>query len=992
MGASILEVGTTHGTVSDLQGDFSLRISQRDALIEISYLGYKTLQISASSITEGEAITLEEDAQLLDGVVVIGYGTTRESDLSGSVVTLRAEETNRGAVTSPQELLMGKVSGVSILPGDGAPGSNYTLRIRSGASLNASNDPLIVIDGVPVTSDANPSPAPFGAAAGTVSNPLSTLNPNDIATFTVLKDASATAIYGSRASNGVVLITTKKGMQGKTTVTYNSTYSAKDPYKRIEVMGAEEYRQALTQTYPAGSAKGDEVRELLSLYPNASTDWQDEIFQTGLSTDQNIAVAGRAAWLPYRVSFGYNDERGTLETSTYERYTSAINLNPELLEGHLKVDMNLMGTLADTRYADGGAVRNAILYDPTKPASLPASAPLDYNGLFNWGTTSPDGSPNPNSNAMVNPLSLLYDRVNEGRTLRSTGSLKLEYLLHGLEELSLNLNLGYDLTDAKGDDFVAERSVQAYKDSNFRGIGSGNEWAYNRRNTLLDAYANYNKEFAAIDSRIEAMAGYSWQRFFREDYNGYQSNPMDFVGDKEGYTYDEEERSYLLDSSYPRPEENYLVSFFGRVNYLFKERYILTATLRQDGSSRFSQQHRWGTFPSAAVAWSVAEEPFMAGVKGTLSNLKLRASYGITGQQDIDDYLYLTTYTQGTNVNNQYLGTHLLRPNGYSPDLKWEETATFNVGIDYGFINNRINGSIEYYTKQTHDLLNTVSAPAGTNFTNMIVANVGSMSNRGVEFNINTLAISTDDFSWDMSYNLTWNSSEITRLNLGDTNTDEGIYAAYAPYGIGVALSKHQVGYAPYTFWLYQQVYDEAGVPIQGAVVDRNDDGQITEADRYMTEKSPLADFYMGLSSQFTYKRWDLGFSLRASIGNYAYNATAAESSTYDNYSGLGFLTNYSKVPLATTGFTGLNTANQLVSDLFLEDASFLKVDNITLGYRFEKFLGANLSGRLSASVQNLLTITEYSGLDPELPDIRGVDINYWPVARTYTLGLSLNF
>ena len=887
----------------------------------------------------------------------------KKDDLSGSVVAIKAEEMNKGAVTSPQELIMGKVPGLSVSQGDGAPGAGSTIRIRGGASLNASNDPLIVIDGIPVSNDAAPG----------TPNALATINPNDIETFTVLKDASATAIYGSRASNGVIIIQTKKGTQDKIKVSYSGTFTAKDPYKRIETLDAQSFREVMQAQYPEGTAQSADIQRILNVYPNQSTDWQDAIYQTGLSTDQNIGIAGKAGFMPFRLSLGYNTEKGTLKTSKYERYTGAVNLSPKFFDNHLSVDINVKGTINKNRFADSGAVGAAAFFDPTKPIYDEENR---YNGYWNWGIVQGAQA----DLATQNPLSLLYDRNNHGTTKRSLGNIQLDYKIHGLEDLHANLNLGYDVAKTTGRNFVNSNSVQSSLDKTFTGLGQGNTWNNLRRNHLLDFYMNYAKNIESIKSNFDIMAGYSWQHFYYANHDITYSNPTEDLGAKEGYTYDENERHYIRDDHRRIPYENYLISFFGRLNYNFMDRYLLTATLRRDGSSRFSENNRWGLFPSAALAWTISNEPFMKATENVLSKLKLRLGYGVTGQQEIGDYQYITSYSFSTNPNTTYLGTTLLKPNGYSPDLKWEQTTTYNVAIDFGFLNNRINGSIEYYQKHTKDLLNTISAAAGTNFINLITANVGKMKNKGVEANVNAIAIQSKDFTWEVGYNITWNDSKITKLTTTFNPDYQGIDAG--------TNQKHQVGEMPGTFYLYQQVYDENGKPIQNAFVDRNNDGQITEADRYLTHKSPMAKVYMGFSSQFSYKKWDLGFNLRANFGNYVYNGVASGNSTSNNYGGKGFITNLYN-GFQDTGFTLLNTSEQMASDYFLENASFLKMDNLTLGYSFQNLFAAKLSGRISASVQNVFTISKYSGLDPECG---AIDSNIWPRPRTYTIGLNLNF
>ncbi len=959
IGANVVIKGTTNGTITDFDGNFQLNANKGDIIV-ISFIGYQPQEVQAAASMN---IILKDDTELLDEVVVIGYGSVKKDDLSGSVVAIKAEEMNKGAVTSPQELIMGKVPGLSVSQGDGAPGAGSTIRIRGGASLNASNDPLIVIDGIPVSNDAAPG----------TPNALATINPNDIETFTVLKDASATAIYGSRASNGVIIIQTKKGTQDKIKVSYSGTFTAKDPYKRIETLDAQSFREVMQAQYPEGTAQSADIQRILNVYPNQSTDWQDAIYQTGLSTDQNIGIAGKAGFMPFRISLGYNTEKGTLKTSKYERYTGAVNLSPKFFDNHLSVDINVKGTINKNRFADSGAVGAAAFFDPTKPIYDEENR---YNGYWNWGIVQGAQA----DLATQNPLSLLYDRNNHGTTKRSLGNIQLDYKIHGLEDLHANLNLGYDVAKTTGRNFVNSNSVQSSLDKTFTGLGQGNTWNNLRRNHLLDFYMNYAKNIESIKSNFDIMAGYSWQHFYYANHDITYSNPTEDLGAKEGYTYDENERHYIRDDHRRIPYENYLISFFGRLNYNFMDRYLLTATLRRDGSSRFSENNRWGLFPSAALAWTISNEPFMKATENVLSKLKLRLGYGVTGQQEIGDYQYITSYSFSTNPNTTYLGTTLLKPNGYSPDLKWEQTTTYNVAIDFGFLNNRINGSIEYYQKHTKDLLNTISAAAGTNFINLITANVGKMKNKGVEANVNAIAIQSKDFTWEVGYNITWNDSKITKLTTTFNPDYQGIDAG--------TNQKHQVGEMPGTFYLYQQVYDENGKPIQNAFVDRNNDGQITEADRYLTHKSPMAKVYMGFSSQFSYKKWDLGFNLRANFGNYVYNGVASGNSTSNNYGGKGFVTNLYN-GFQDTGFTLLNTSEQMASDYFLENASFLKMDNITLGYSFQNLFAAKLSGRISASVQNVFTISKYSGLDPECG---AIDSNIWPRPRTYTIGLNLNF
>jgi iron complex outermembrane receptor protein len=922
-------------------------------------MGFVTREIPVS---QAGKIILSEDTQFLSEIVVIGYGQVRKEDATGSIVAIKPEVLNRGSITAPQDLLVGKVAGVQITPGDGSPGSGSQIRIRGGASLKASNDPLIVIDGVPISNDAAPG----------MKNGLASINPADIETFTVLKDASATAIYGARASNGVIIITTKKGTKNLQ-IDYNSTYSANQNTKTVHSLTADEYVTKLTEAYPLSTTTGAAAHALIGGY---RTDWQKQIYQLGLTTDQNLSVAGSVASMPYRVSLGYNNQRGTLKTSSYERITVGVNLSPSFFNDHLKVIANIKGVRNNNVYADGGAVGSAAFADPTQAVYVyNADGSINYNkfnGFSNWGTTAL-----PNNLSGTNPLSLLYDKFDKAHTNRAIGNIELDYKVHFLPELRAHLNLGFDYAQGKGENGVNQNSFQAWKDADFKGIGRKTQWNNERRNTVLDFYLNYTKEVPSIKSKFDLMGGYSWQHFYSKDYSKELSNHLTNPVIKKETTF---------------PTENYLISFYGRFNYTLLDRYLLTFTLRDDASSRFSPSTRWGLFPSAAFAWQINKESFMRDSK-TISDLKLRLSYGVTGQQDLglNDYPYIALYNQSTIYSNYMFGSTfypLLKPTGYDENIKWEETTSYNAGIDFGFMRNRITASVDVYFKQTKDLLNEIDVAAGTNFANRIVTNVGNLENRGIELNINATPIDRTDFVWEFGVNGTWNNTEITKLTANNNPDYVGIPTGGVASGTGGTIQMHSVGHAPNTFYTYQQVYDVNGKPIQNLVVDRNKDGQITEADRYLTSYSPAPKYYFGFSNMLTYKDFDFGFNLRANIGNYMFNDFAGGNSTTSNFSNQGFLTNMVDV-VNRTGFTRPSTPQQIKSDYFIENASFLRMDNITLGYNFDKMFSTRMKGRLAFSVQNAFVITKYSGLDPEG---WGIDNNIWPRPRVYTLGLNLTF
>ena len=991
IGATVRVDGTQTATVTDFDGNFVLKANQ-GATLSISYVGYVTAQVKAAP---NVTVTLQDDQTVLQDVVVIGYGTMKKSDLTGSVVQVKADDLNRGSVTSAQEMLQGKVSGVFVQPSSGAPGGGSTMRIRGGASLNASNDPLIVIDGVPVSNDAAPG----------MSNALSSINPNDIESFSVLKDASATAIFGSRASNGVIIITTKKGSKGLK-VSYSGTFSVQDPYKKLKVLSAKELVPAMLKSYE-GTAAGANLMNIFSengtitqdangnyVYDGVDTNWQDEIFHKAIQHDQNVSVTGQVGGVPFRASVGYNNENGTLRESNFERYTGSLSLSPKFFKDYLSVTLNAKGTIANNKYGAEGAIGNAVFYDPTKPVHNYGVANQDglYNGWYNW--TNADGSFN--TLAPVSPMSQIYDYSNTGKTKRFIGNAQFDYKMHFLPELRANLNVGLDISEGVGNTSNAIGSYQAVKDSDFPGVSGNTDWKNFRKNSLLDFYLNYNNEFKAIKSRVDITAGYSWQHFYYSDLSTYKSNKTAAEMGKdsaEGYTLGADGYFYK-DGMYRKPWENYLISFFGRVNYTLMERYMLTATVRRDGSSKIAKENRWGTFPSVALAWTLKNENFLKNVD-VIDNLRLRLGYGVTGQQDIGEfYGYIPSYYISSNPNSMYLGSYVIKPGGYNPNLKWEETATYNVALDYAILGSRINGSIEYYFKKTKDLLNTVSSPAGTNFTNLITGNVGEMENKGIEFSINTVPVENKDWHWDLNYNVTWNTSKITKLTAAYNPDYPGIDTGSTSFGTGTYAQKHNVGYAPSTFYLYKQLYDTDGNPIQNAVVDLNGDGQITPDDCYMTDKSPAPKVYMGLSSMLRYKEFDFGFNLRANFGNYMLNALASGNSSIHGFWDQGYVNNTLQYAM-TTGFTRLSQKPTQLSDYFLENASFLKCDNITIGYNFSNLLKMGnyngISGRISLSVQNVFTITNYSGLDPETNG-NGIDYSMWPRPRTYTLGLNLNF
>ena len=977
IGAAVMEQGTTTGTMTDLDGNFVLTVSGPDAVIEVSCMSYATQTFIARQLPA--TITLVEDSEFLEDIVVIGYGTVKKEDMTGSVTAIKSEEINRGALVSTQDLLKGKVAGLQVIPGSGQPGAGSTIRIRGAASLNASNDPLVVVDGVPLANDGGEG----------MTNPLESINPNDIESFTVLKDASAAAIYGSRASNGVIIITTKKGSGSGIKVSYNGNFSLAQNTKTLDVMDADEYRAFIDATFPVGTSTGDIAHSRLG---NANTDWNDLIFRTAFSQEHNVSVYGMLGKkVPFRLSEGFSRQQGTLKNSEYNKGNIDLSLSPKFFDDHLTVNVNGKLVATDEDKANSGAVGTAAFFNPTiDPYFRNADGSIDYtttNGYFNYGSGR-GTSFAPNNLAGSNPLSLLYDYRDLARAFRFIGNTQFDYKVHGFEALRLNLNLGYDVSRSHG--YVGELpgSFNAYKDTENPIIGQYDNWSHKRTNTVLEFYADYNKDFGK--SNLDVMAGYSWQHFYGNDRDVYYFNVTNQMKLDPGQT---------IDSRYPLYEqENYLVSFYGRLNYSYASRYLFTFTLRDDGSSRFAKAHRWGLFPSAAFAWNVKEEGFLKGSRA-ISTLKFRLSWGKTGQQDgIRNYYYQPIYTVSTDQYHAYnMGggstTYLktVSPAAYNPELRWETTTTYNAGLDFGFANNRISGTADVYKRVTDDLLNELLTPMGANFGNSLLYNIGSMENKGVELTLNLIPIETKDMSLVIGLNGTLQSTKFTKLN----NTDDPNYAIQVGHisgGTGNYIGRHMVGYAPYSFYAYQQLYDAAGKPIQNAFVDRNKNNIIDTGDMYMTGKSPNPDFFGGVNLKFNYRNWDFGFNGHGSVGNWVFNNVKGENSSANIVISNIWLNNYLRYA-KESGFVGTNSIVQYSSDLFLEDASFFRMDDINLGYTFRNlFRKEGTDMRIGFTVQNAFVLTGYSGIDPEIPGSEGIDSSIWPRPRTYSLRVNLNF
>ena len=955
IGASVIEQGTTNGVSTGLDGEFVLTVSSADALVEISCIGYATQVFKASEVPA--KITLAEDTDFLDEVVVIGYGTVKKSDLTGSVSTVKADEINKGVISSPADMLRGKSAGVVVTAGDGMPGSAATVRIRGGASLSADCNPLYIIDGLPVSNDG----------ISGMSDPMASINPEDIESFTVLKDASATAIYGSRASNGVIVITTKKGSKTATTlpkVAVDFTTSVNTIAKYNSLLDAESIKNLIRDFYGVDSAAEQHLGVNGKLY---STDWQKEIYQIAPTYDGNVSLNGRLGFLPYRLSGGFMSQNGTLKGSKMNRGTVSLNLSPTFFDKHLTVNLNGKGTYAKNWYANQSAIGAANHYDPTKPVYSNEPG-FSLNGYTTWY----DASGNINTMATMNPVALLNDKTDYADAYRFIGNAQFDYKIHGFEDLRLNLNLGMDWAKSKGLTEIAKGSEASYHNTNQSGGGSHTDYDYSRMNTTLEFYADYNKTFAEKHN-IDLMAGYSWQHFYSEDNSkSYRISDKASLGESVG------------------KGELFLISFFGRANYAYDDKYLITATLRADGTSRF-QNHKWGIFPSVALGWNILKEDFMPD-GGAMSTFKLRLSWGETGQQAVGGYYDTFAQFLTTQLGSYYFTTpggytNPIAALGYSADLRWETTTTYNVGLDFGFWHDRLTAAVDVYQRDTRDILNYIPVPALSNLTNYLNTNIGSMTNKGVEVDLNAILVETRDASWTVGFNAAYNKNMITKLTVSDDDAT-GVETGGISGGTGNNVQMFQVGYPMRTFNLYQQVYDKDGNPVNGVYVDRNNDGQINADDKYLGHHAD-ADFTFGFNTNASWKNWTAALSGHASLGNWVYNNVASDTEMLADLWTNQFISNR-----VSTAPKSMFSQAQYLSDYYLQDGSFLKLDNFTLGYTIPSLFYVTadrpFSLNIFGTVQNICTFTRYTGIDPEI--FGGIDGTVYPRPRTFILGAKVNF
>ena len=987
-GASIIAEGTTMGTAADIDGNYRIEV-EPNAVLVVSYVGYDTQRIAVEGRNEIN-ITLSENTVMLKEVVAIGYGVVKKSDATGSVAVVKPDDIEAGIATSTQDLLVGASPGVVVTSNGGDPTGNATIRIRGGSSLTANNDPLIVVDGVAMTGQAG--------AGGT--NALTMINPQNIESMTILKDASATAIYGSRASNGVIIITTKKGAKGKPQVNFAANFHVNTARNTLDMMSGAEFANAVKNKVGTEAA--------ISQLGTADTDWQKEVLRTSFSHDYSLSIGGAAGNVPYRVNASFTENQGILKTSGMKRTTVGFSLTPKFFDNLLQITANVNGTYIKSNTADTGAVGAAVAFNPTLPVRTAYNTKGDTGlTMFNGYTNITLASGNLELQAGQNPLQMLEDQSNSGEVWSSTGNIQVDYALHFLPELHLNLNAGYQVSKNTAFNQTAENSVQAWSNQDLikmgaYGAGTYYKWWELQRNTSFEFYLNYRKEFEAIKSNVDATAGYTWQHM---DYFGHSNSYLASLGFNNisyadgAYTLTRNNRAvgadgkewYVHDELNGQPDSRWgnplqLLSFFGRVNYTFDNTYLLTVTLRDDATSRFHKDTRWGLFPAVALGWKITNMDFMESTRDILNEAKLRLGWGVTGQQDIGQYFgYLPVYTSSTNQGFQYIwnGQWIapLYPNAYDENLKWEETTTWNAGLDLAFLNNRITASVDWYLRETEDLL-AYTPVAGMNTANYMTRNIGSLRNVGIEATVGAKPVVTKDFTWNTSVNVAWNRNKITALT-GDAETSQ-IQARDVPTGTGGGLQYHLVGEPAFSYLVYQQVYDAAGNPVEGQYVDQNADGIINDDDKIIYH-SPDPKMTFTWNNSFNYKNWDLGISLRANLGNYVYNAPRYDRTRLDGVSGY-MLTNLMRDEYLFSTTDG----NLALSDYFVENASFIRCDNITLGYTFPELLNNALKLRLFGAVQNPFVITKYKGLDPEV--FSGIDNNMYPRPITCTLGVVATF
>ena len=934
-GVNIVIKGTNVGVSSDFDGNYQINAENGQILV-FSYIGYNNIELTVKGANQ-DVVMIESDSEL-DEVVVIGYGSVKKKDLTGAVDLVSAKDFAKGSVVSPQQLIQGKVAGVSIVSNSGAPGDGANVLIRGIGSLNLNSNPLFVVDGIPLDS---------GGVGGS-RNALNVINPNDIESMSILKDASATAIYGSRAANGVVLITTKKGKNGEMKFNFSSRTSSFKPINYVDVLSAKQFKYAV---------QASKDSNFISRLGNYDTNWQEEIYEFASGQNNNISASGGINGIPFRASLGYTDQEGILMGDNFNRISGSLNIAPSLLDGGLRINVNTRYVRTENDFANRGAISSAVMFDPTKPVF--GSNPTQFGGYYTWL----DSSGKKLALSPTNPLALLNLSDDESTVDRIIGNIKLDYDLP-LDGLIATVNAGYDHSKGVGFSMIDKNMPTDSEGFN----GSNNTYSNETTNLLFDAYLNYSKDFS--QSNLSVTAGHSYQSF---EYNNSSTNGVKYLNADGTINAATSVTKSFIDTS-----KNVLLSYFGRLNFSHNEKYLITATVRADASSKLPKNARWGQFFSTALAWNLHNENF--GVDKIFDELKLRIGIGEVGNVNgLGDYNFLTRYVSSDTQSkygfgNSFYSTY--RPAPINKDLRWEVGQTVNAGIDFRFSKIKLNGSVNVYLKKTNDLIATAVVDPFTNFGTTIDANIGDMENKGIEIELNSTLYESDDLKFDLSYNISINDNKITRLE-----NEQNVGGV----GFGAFLQRHETGKSPYSYYVYKQIYDFKGRPIEGSFADLNGDGQINNDDKYFY-KDPYAEVLMGMTASITYKNFDLTMASRASLGNYS-NNRVANSSNFSMLTNLGRLSNVHTSYLET-GFLYFSDKNT-VSDHYIQNASFFKLDNVTLGWTIDNVIKNNPM-RLYISGDNLLTITEYDGIDPEMTG--GIDSNFYPRSRAIALGLDINF
>ncbi|WMN11232.1 SusC/RagA family TonB-linked outer membrane protein [Marivirga salinae] len=940
-GTSVRIKGTSQGTTTSLDGEFKLEVSAEDVLV-FSFIGYKKqeIEVGARSVID---VQMQEDISQLGEVVVVGYGQQEEKDVTGVVSTVKEESFNRGQIASPERLITGKIAGVDVTPGNTRAGG-AGITIRGVGSINAQSQPLVVVDGVPINNDGS---------SGT-RNANNFINPADIESVTVLKDASATAIYGSRGAAGVILYTTKSGKKGENTVTYDGSFTFSEILREPDFLSTQNFRNAVRQFSPQNENRLGE----------SDTDWFNEVTRSTLSQNHNLSFSGATEKINYLVSVNHMDNKEVIKGDRNQVTRLSMRLKTTVLNDHLDITFNTKNALTNDEYKPN-VVGTAVSFDPTRPVYDPEAE--EFGGYYEWNESSIDP---------INPVSTIEQTQSIGENRRSFNSINFDLKIPGVEGLTLSATGSYDLRNGQNKVF------EPFTLRNDNRDGYMQRSTNNAYTTTLFSTLNYNRSFGASD--LDILGGYEFQEVFSET-TGYEG--INLTDDSKSFNDPTVIPREFIDLYRAFPITNQLQSYFGRVNYSYDDKYLLTVTGRMDGSTRFGFGNKYGFFPSAALGWRVIEEDFFQGLTGVFNDLKLRVGWGQTGNQNIGDYRYdkfyfLSDASATYQFGDEYI--QLLRPTAVDPNIQWERLISTNIGVDFSLMKGRLSGSLDVYDKTTDQLLYNVPVPAATNVGDRVITNIGEMNNKGIELALNYIAIDNEKFGLDLNYNFTYNQNTIVKLDNEIDENSPGIQVGGITGDIGRTIQVLQVGKPISTFYSYNHLYDDAGNPLTGGTnsiyEDINNDEQINEND-LQTQGVAIHPIFTNLSSNMRYGNFDLTFTLRAKIGGQTYNNTASANGWSGRLTEAQILNNLHE-SVIETGFQN----RQLLSNYYIENSSFLKLDNLSIGYNFNQIEDFRL--RLYGTVQNMLPISGYSGLDPEVQ----IDNNIYPPSTAFIFGINAKF